>query len=54
MVAVLEGSPVPKSICLISASFGRARMLGLLAGISTSSGIIYVTTVAICSLSLAT
>ena len=28
MVAVLEGSPVPRSICLTSASFGGARMLG--------------------------
>jgi hypothetical protein len=32
MVAVLEGSLVPKSICLISASFGGIRMLGLLPG----------------------
>ena len=28
MVAVLEGSPVPRSICLTSASFGGTRMLG--------------------------
>ena len=28
MVAVFEGSPVPRSICLTSASFGGARMLG--------------------------
>ena len=28
MVAVLEGSPVLRSICLTSASFGGARMLG--------------------------
>ena len=28
MVAVLEGSPVPRSICLTSASFGGAKMLG--------------------------
>ena len=40
MVAVLEGSPVPRSICLTSASFGGARMLGFLAGISSSSGLI--------------
>ena len=40
MVAVLEGSLVPRSICLTSASFGGARMLGFLAGISTSSRII--------------
>ena len=37
MVAVFEGSPVPRSICLTSASFGGARMLGFLAGISSSS-----------------
>ena len=37
MVAVLEESPVPRSICLTSASFGGARMLGFLAGISSSS-----------------
>ena len=28
MVAIFEGSPVPRSICLMSASFGGARMLG--------------------------
>ena len=28
MVVVFEGSPVPRSICLTSASFGGARMLG--------------------------
>ena len=39
MVAVLAGSPVPRSICLTSASFGGARMLGFLAGISSSSGL---------------
>ena len=33
MVAVLEVSPVPKSICLMSASFGGAMMLGFLADI---------------------
>ena len=37
MVAVLAGSPVPRSICW--ASFGGARMLGFLAGISSSSGL---------------
>ena len=41
MVVVLEGSPVPRLICLTSASFGGARMLGFLAGITSSSGIIY-------------
>ena len=40
MVTVFEGSPVPRSICLTSASFGGARMLGLLVGISSSSGLI--------------
>ena len=40
MVAVLEGSPVPRSICLTLASFGGVRMLGFLAGISSSSGLI--------------
>ena len=40
MAAVLAGSPVPRSICLTSASFGGARMLGLLAGISSSSWLI--------------
>ena len=47
MVAVLEGSPVPRSICLTSASFGGARMLGFLAGITSSSGLISAATVAI-------
>ena len=47
MVAVLEGSPVPRSICLTSASFGGARMLGFLAGISSSSELISVAIVAI-------
>ena len=52
MVAVLDGSPVPRSICLTSASFGGARMLGFLAGISSSSGIISAAIVAISFLSL--
>ena len=47
MVAVLEGSPVPRSICLTSASFGGARMMGFLAGISSSSGLISAAIVAI-------
>ena len=47
MVAVFEGSPVPRSICLTSASFGGARMLGFLADISSSSGLISAATVAI-------
>ena len=47
MVAIFEGSPVPRSICLTSASFGGARMLGLLAGISSSSGLISAATVVI-------
>jgi hypothetical protein len=47
MVVVLEGSSVPRSICLTSASFGGARMLGLLAGISSSSGFISAATVAL-------
>ena len=47
MVAVLEGSPVPRSICLTSASFGGARMLGFLAGISSSSGLVSAAIVAI-------
>jgi hypothetical protein len=38
---------------LISASFGGARMMGLLARISSSSGFISVATVVIFSLSLA-
>jgi hypothetical protein len=38
---------------LISASFGGARMLGLLAGITSSSGFISAATVAISSLQLA-
>jgi hypothetical protein len=53
MVAVLEGSPVPRSICLTSTSFGGARMLGLLARISSSSRFISAATVVISSLSLA-
>ena len=47
MVAVLEGSLVPRSICLTSACFGGARMLGFLAGISSSSELIYAAIVAI-------
>ena len=46
MVAVLEGSPVPRSICLTSTSSG-ARMLGFLAGISRSSRLISAAIVAI-------
>ena len=52
MVAVLEGSPVPRSICLTSASFGGARMLGLLAGISSSSWFIFAAIVVISFLPL--
>ena len=52
MVAVLEGSPVPRSICLTSASFDGARMLGFLASISSSSGLIFATIVAISFLPL--
>ena len=52
MVAVLEVSPVPKSICLTSASFGGAMMLGFLAGISNSSWLISVAIVAISFLPL--
>ena len=52
MVAVLEGSPVPRSICLTSASFGGAMMLCFLAGISSSSGLISVAIVAISFLPL--
>ena len=47
MVAILEGSPVPRSICLTSASFSGARMLGFLAGISSSSGLVSAAIVAI-------
>ena len=47
MVAVFEGSLVPRSICLMSAPFGGARMLGLLAGISSSSWLISAAIVAI-------
>jgi hypothetical protein len=53
MVAVLEGSPVPRSICFTSASFEGARMLGFLAGISSSFVLISVATVGISSLPLA-
>jgi hypothetical protein len=52
MVAVLEGSPVPRSICIMLASFGVARMLGFLAGISSSFGLIWAATVAISYLPL--
>ena len=47
MVAVFEGSPVPRLICLTLASFGGARMLGFLAGISSASGLIFAATVVI-------
>jgi hypothetical protein len=53
MVAVLEGSPEPKSICLTSASFGGARILGILARISSSFRFILAVIVAISSLLLA-
>ena len=53
MVVVLEGSPVPRSIYLTSASFGGARMLGFLASISSSSGLISAAIVAISFLPLA-
>jgi hypothetical protein len=53
MVAVLEGSPVPRSICFTSASFWGARMLGFLARISSSFGLISAAVVAISSLLLA-
>ena len=53
MVAILEGSQVPRSICLTLASFGGARMLGFLAGITSSSGLISAATVAISFLPLA-
>ena len=52
MVAVFEGSPVPRSICLTSASFGGARMLGFLVGISSSSWLISTAIVAISFLPL--
>ena len=52
MVAVLEGSPVPRSICLTSASFSGAKMLGFLAGISSSSGLSSAATTAISFLPL--
>ena len=47
MVAVFVGSSVPRSICLTLASFGGARMLGLLAGISSSSWLVSAAIVAI-------
>ena len=53
MVAVLEESLVPRSICLMLASLGGARMLGFLAGISSSSGLISTAIVAISFLPLA-
>ena len=53
VLAVLVGSPVPRSICLTSASFGGARMLGFLAGISSSSRLISVAIMAISFLPLA-
>jgi hypothetical protein len=52
MVAILEGSPVPWSICFTSASFGGARMLAFLDRISSSSELISAAMVAISSLSL--
>ena len=54
MVAVLAGSPVPRSICLTSASFGGARILGFLAGIPSSSWFISAAIVAISFLPLST
>ena len=52
MVAVLAGSPVPRSICLMLASSGGARMLGFLAGIFSSSGLSFVAIAAISFLPL--
>ena len=52
MVAVFVGSPVPRLICFTLASFGGARMLGLLAGISNSSCLISMAIVAISFLPL--
>ena len=52
MIAVFEGSPVPRLICLTSASFGGARMLTFLAGISSSSWLISAAIVAISFLPL--
>ena len=52
IVVVFVGSLVPRSICLTSASFGGARMLGFLAGISSSSWLISAAIVAISFLPL--
>ena len=52
IVAVFVGSPVPRSICFTLASFGGARMLGLLAGISSSSWLVSAAIVAISFLPL--
>ena len=54
MIAVLEGSPVLKSMVLTSASLGGTRMLGHLARISSSSGLISSAIVMTSFLSLAT
>jgi hypothetical protein len=40
MITILEGSPVLNSMVLMSASLGGTRMVGHLAGISSSSGLI--------------
>jgi hypothetical protein len=47
MVAILEGSPAPRSIFMTSASLGRTRMVGFLAGNSKSSGLAWLARVAI-------
>ena len=47
MVAVFVGSPMPRSICFTLASFGGARMLAFVAGISSSSWLISAAIVAI-------
>ena len=47
MIAVFSGSPVSRSIVLVAASFCGARMLGFLAGITSSSRVISAATVAI-------
>jgi hypothetical protein len=52
MIAVLEGSPVPRSIYFTSASFEGVRMLGFLARISSPSGLILAAMFAISSLPL--
>ena len=47
MIAILEGSPVPRSISMVSVLEGGAMILAFLVRISMSSGLVYCAMLAI-------